>query len=347
MAILEISRISKSFAETRALQDISFVVDSGEIVALLGPSGCGKSTLLAIIAGLEAADHGQVLWEGQSLTNVQPHQRGFGLMFQDFSLFPHMNVYANIAFGLKMAHMDDAAIKQRVAEMLDLVGLADFARRDVNTLSGGEQQRIALARALAPHPRLLMLDDPLGSLDRNLRERLVFELQDILLRMHQTAIYVTHDQEEAFIIADKIILMNSGHIEQMGTPEEIYTAPASLFVASFLEMTNLIPAVVNKRDGHTEIVSQAGRFPFDTPLNGDVTLLIRPDTARLDNQGPVTIEGVLMNTSFRGSRQRATFMVDQISLIFEFPFSEVLPPSGTQMPISLTPQDSLRLFPPQ
>ena len=234
MSILSVTDISKSFGSTQALDTVSFEVDQGEIVALLGPSGCGKSTLLSIIAGLEAPDNGNVRWEGVSLEGTPPHLRGFGLMFQDFALFPHMNVYANVAFGLKMAHMTPGSVDTRVKEMLETVGLPNIGARDVNTLSGGEQQRVALARALAPHPRLLMLDEPLGSLDRNLRERLVVDLEAILHRLHQTAIYVTHDQEEAFAIADRIILMNAGRIEQMGTPEVIYHSPASVFVARFL-----------------------------------------------------------------------------------------------------------------
>ena len=344
MTILSIREISKSFGKNQALDDISFDVSEGEIVALLGPSGCGKSTLLSMIAGLEPADHGEVLWNGKSLAGVPPHLRGFGLMFQDFALFPHMDAYANIAFGLKMAHMDTGSIDLRVKQMLDLVGLPDFSKRDVNTLSGGEQQRIALARALATKPRLLMLDEPLGSLDRNLRERLVSDLKGILHRMHQTAIYVTHDQEEAFVIAERVILMNSGRIEQIGTPNEIYRDPASLFVARFLEMTNIIPAVIHAHEGKRQLTSAIGTFWKDTSMLGDVLILVRPDLARLDDKGPLILNGEFSEVSFRGSRQRVTFTVNQINLIFEFPFSVELPGIGTKQAISLSPDSAIKIF---
>ena len=344
MPILSIQNISKSFGTLQALDDISFDADEGDIVALLGPSGCGKSTLLAVIAGLEIPDRGQVLWNGSSLAVTPPHLRGFGLMFQDFALFPHMNAYANIAFGLKMMHMDPKIIGQRVDEMLDIVGLPDFSNRDINTLSGGEQQRIALGRALTPHPRLLMLDEPLGSLDRSLREHLVVDLQTILHKMQQTAIYVTHDQEEAFTIADQVILMNSGHIEQTGTPKSIYGNPASLFVARFLEMTNIIPAFATKQAGNTYANTVIGDFPLSSSLEGEAFLLIRPDMARLDDTGPVLLHGSIAEISFRGSRQRVIIAVSDIPLSFEFPFSQSVPEVGTETTISLDPDLAMKLF---
>jgi ABC-type Fe3+/spermidine/putrescine transport system ATPase subunit len=344
MTILSIQEISKSFGSTQALDCISFEVDEGEIVALLGPSGCGKSTLLSIIAGLEPPDKGQVRYNGVSLANTPPHMRGFGLMFQDFALFPHMNVYANIAFGLKMARIPHEAIGQRVDEMLKMVGLPNTGGRDVNTLSGGEQQRVALARALAPHPRLLMLDEPLGSLDRNLRERLVVDLQGILHQMHQTAIYVTHDQEEAFVIADRIILMNAGHIEQVGTPQEVYHDPATIFVARFLEMTNIMPAVIAEKNG-TQIASTSiGDFPIHSHLVANVQLMLRPDAASLDDHGPCVLRGTFSNVSFRGSLQRITLQVNQTALNFDFPSTLALPEVGSQLSISLDPQSSIKIF---
>jgi ABC-type Fe3+/spermidine/putrescine transport system ATPase subunit len=345
MAILSVHGISKSFGQTQALNDISFIVDEGEILALLGPSGCGKSTLLAIIAGLERPDSGEVLWNGENLQDTPAHKRDFGLMFQDFALFPHMNVYANVAFGLKMARIDPGRIDQRVHQMLAIVGLPDFSKRDVNTLSGGEQQRVALARALAPHPRLLMLDEPLGSLDRNLRERLVDDLQGILHQMHQTAIYVTHDQEEAFSIADRIILLNAGRIEQVGTPQDIYGDPASVFVARFLEMTNIIPAVIQQRDGEYLAVTPLGNFPTLSTFTGDVLLLIRPDLARLDEKGPVVLKGNLKEISFRGSQKRMTLQVNQIPLVFEFPSVIASPGLETLLAISLDPASAIKIFP--
>ncbi len=344
MAILSIVEVSKAFGSTQALDQISFNVNEGEIVALLGPSGCGKSTLLSVIAGLEPADHGDVLWKGHSLIDTRPHLREFGLMFQDFALFPHMDVYANVAFGLKMARMPLRATDQRVSEMLQMVGLPEVGGRDVNTLSGGEQQRVALARALAPRPRLLMLDEPLGALDRNLRERLVIDLQSILHHMNQTALYVTHDQEEAFVIADRIILMNSGRIEQTGTPLEIYHDPASIFVARFLEMTNILPAVIIQKDGSKTASSSIGNFPVNSPHLGQVQLLIRPDMAQLDDRGPCVLRGTLSGVSFRGSRQRATIEISQVQLNFDFPPAASLPKPGSAITLSFDPLVAVKAF---
>ncbi|MEK7785721.1 MAG: ABC transporter ATP-binding protein, partial [Chloroflexota bacterium] len=199
--MLEVRNLSKSFGQVQALDNVSFTVKAGDVLAVLGPSGCGKSTLLSIIAGLTPADSGDVLWDGESIQGQPTHQRNFGLMFQDYALFPHLSAGDNVGFGLKGQE------KQRVGELLDRVGLKGFERRDVQTLSGGEAQRVALARALAPRPRLLMLDEPLGALDRALREQLTGELRSILREFGQTAIYVTHDQQEAFGIADQVLIL--------------------------------------------------------------------------------------------------------------------------------------------
>jgi ABC-type Fe3+/spermidine/putrescine transport system ATPase subunit len=345
MTILEIKDISKSFGSAEALNHLSFGMNEGEIAALLGPSGCGKSTLLSIIAGLELPDQGEVVWNGDSLAGIPPHLREFGLMFQDFALFPHMNVYANVAFGLKMSHLPSGSIEQRVHEVLNLVGLPNVVTRDVNTLSGGEQQRVALARALAPHPRLLMLDEPLGSLDRNLRERLVVDLQSILHRMQQTAIYVTHDQEEAFAIADRIILMNSGQIEQIGTPQEIYNNPSSIFVARFLDMTNVLPAYIRKKADKLVATTSIGDFPTDSSREGRAQMMLRPDMAQMDDQGPTILRGNYCGASFRGNRQRVTLQVNETQLTFDFPSTFLLPAVGAEMIISLDPLKAIKIYP--
>jgi ABC-type Fe3+/spermidine/putrescine transport system ATPase subunit len=231
MGLLDVSLVSKAFAGVPVLQEVSFHVEEGEIVCLLGPSGCGKTTLLRIIAGLEVADSGRVTLGGQPLDEVPVHRRGFGLMFQDYALFPHKDVAANVAFGLRMQAWTLRQSEARIAEMLELVGLEGYEQRRVYDLSGGEQQRVALARSLAPGPRLLMLDEPLGSLDRALREELMNELRAILKQVGVTSIYVTHDQQEAFAVADRVIVMKRGCIVQQGTPQAVYWRPASAWVA--------------------------------------------------------------------------------------------------------------------
>ncbi len=232
--MLTLTNLHKSYDGKPLLKGISLTVHAGETLSLLGPSGSGKSTLLRIISGLEVADAGDVLWDGQSLADVPSHLRNFGLIFQDYALFPHLNVFQNVAFGLKMQKMPKDEIQTRVTESLKQVHLTGFESRRVTELSGGEQQRVALARALAPRPRLLMFDEPLGALDRRLKEYLLVEIKEILQTSGVPAIYVTHDQAEAFALAQRVVLLNDGEIVQSGSPTEIVAHPASAWVAEFL-----------------------------------------------------------------------------------------------------------------
>jgi ABC-type Fe3+/spermidine/putrescine transport system ATPase subunit len=342
---LALRNIEKSFATTRALSGVSFEVHQGETVALLGPSGCGKSTLLGVIAGLYRPDRGDVLWDDVSIVDVPPHQRGFGLMFQDFALFPHRDVFGNVAFGLQMAKWEPSKIRARVQEVLELVGLPGFERRDVNTLSGGEAQRVALARSLAPNPRLLMLDEPLGSLDRTLRERLVFDLNQILRSSHQTAIYVTHDQEEAFIIADRVVVMNAGRVEQIGTPREIYRHPACVFVARFLGMNNLIPGQVESGKNGKVVRTSIGEFPAPHLASGPATILLRPDSVQPGVELPFQLSGTLSEASFRGGIMRARLRLDGLVLDFDFPSYVPLPAIGERLTVSFDPAQAIQIFP--
>jgi ABC-type Fe3+/spermidine/putrescine transport system ATPase subunit len=342
---LEAVALSKSFGAHAAVDGVSFSMAAGEVLALLGPSGGGKSTLLSLIAGLEAPEAGDVRWEGESLLAVPSHRRGFGLMFQDYALFPHKNVAANVGFGLKMQGKPRAEIKAGVDWALGLVGLAGFERRDVNSLSGGEQQRVALARALAPRPRLLMLDEPLGALDRALRERLLDELGAILRRLRQTAIYVTHDQDEAFALADRIIILRDGRVAQTGTPAEVYGAPASRFVAEFLGLKNILPGVVQREAGRTTALTAIGQVPLGDPhlpAGTAVEVVLRPDGARLTEAGPngtggIRLEGRIVEKSFRGSRNLVVLEAGDSRLSFSFPAGLDLPATGETLRLTLGP----------
>jgi spermidine/putrescine transport system ATP-binding protein len=283
--MLEVLDIYKMYEGRPLLEGVSFQVQPGETVCLLGLSGSGKSTLLRIIAGLERPESGQILWKGEDISGIPVHRRNFGLMFQDYALFPHKTVYENVAFGLRMQRLPDKEIEKRVHEALEQVNMLRFGSRRVTDLSGGEQQRVALARALTPRPRLLMLDEPLGALDRTLREQLTEELHQLLHATGIPAIYVTHDQEEAFAIADRLILLHGGQVVQKGPAPEVYERPASPWVARFLGLTNLVPGQVvglNPLEIQTDLGRMRAESFQDLPASGEpITLLLRPSGARM------------------------------------------------------------------
>ncbi|MFZ5808299.1 MAG: ABC transporter ATP-binding protein [Chloroflexota bacterium] len=341
---LSLLDVSKSYNQKPVLRSISFHVQENEILALLGPSGCGKSTTLAIIAGLENPDHGDVLWKGESLKGIPPYARGFGLMFQDLALFPHLSVFENIAFGLRQQKRKEEEIRRRVTETLELVNLPGLERRDVSTLSGGEQQRVALARSLAPRPRLMMLDEPLASLDRTLKDRLVVELREILTRTTQTTIYVTHDQQEAFMIADQIVVMNAGRIEQIGAPQEVYAHPATPFVASFLGMNNLFEGEVITKEGGNWLILPIGSVRVPTPHSGKVTALIRPQAAVWGAANGLVLQGKVIKKMFGGENCRVEMEIRDRRMSFLFPACGNLPAEQETVTLTILPQ-AIQVFP--
>lgn len=297
--MLEVRGLTVEYGSTRAVDGVDLDVARAEVVCVLGPSGSGKSTLLRALAGLVRPTAGRISWDGSDLTGVPPHRREFGLMFQDHALFPHLDVFGNVAFGLRMKKLGRAATRARVAEVLDLVNLQGFDDRRVNELSGGEQQRVALARALAPAPRVLMLDEPLGSLDRTLRERLMVELRALFETHGITALFVTHDQDEAFALADRVVVMRAGRVEQAGAPQEVWTRPATEFTARFLGFENMVDAqVAVAHYGPPLARSPWGVLPVPqgTPA-GAARLALRPDALRVVADG--SLSGVVESRTFR------------------------------------------------
>ena len=302
--MLEVHHIFKTYEGKPLLKDISFKVETGETICLLGASGSGKSTLLRIIAGLEDPDSGFVSFNDIDLTSTPPHLRDFGLVFQDYALFPHLTVNENVAFGLKMRRLPPDEITQMVTKSLEMVNLGGFESRQVTDLSGGEQQRVALARALATRPRLLMFDEPLGALDRTLREDLLNELRSILHQTNIPAIYVTHDQEEAFAIADRVLILHDGDIIRAGTPADVWANPESAFVAGFLGLGNVIQGTylgASKVD--TEIGLLTVHCEHVHSKGDNVHLLVRPLAA---GKEPNVLEGIVTDAIFQQDRFKVT-----------------------------------------
>lgn len=287
-ADLEVRNIFKSFGDVQVLKDVSFTVRHGEFVTLLGPSGCGKTTLLRILAGLEIADAGDALLIGKSILHLPAHRRSVNTVFQNYALFPHLNVFENVAFGLRARKVPNAEVKRRVDETLDMLQLEEFPKRYPHQLSGGQKQRVALARALVNEPELLLLDEPMSALDAKLRAEVQIEIRRLQRKLGKTFILVTHDQDEAMTVSDRIMVMNNGRIEQAGAPADVYEHPVSRFVAQFLGAANLIPA---KRDGD-KLETPLGRLVVEQmPSWNEGTLAIRPERIRVA-RGPVAVNGI-------------------------------------------------------
>ena len=345
--MLTVNKITKNYEGRTLLHEMTFDVAKDETVCLLGASGSGKSTLLRIVAGLEEAEGGQVLWDGQDITATPAHQRNFGLMFQDYALFPHRSVAENIAFGLRMQNRPKEEIYRRVHAGLKTINMVGFADRKVTELSGGEQQRVALARALAPEPRLLMLDEPLGALDRTLREQLSHELRRILRETQIPAIYVTHDQEEAFAIADRLLLLHDGSILQSGRPHEFFRHPRNAWVAGFFGLGNLVTGTVT---GHapltlaTPLGSVRANCDTTPPVVGKKsTLLFRPgDALPSTGQSANRFSGRVVDQVFQGEYYRLTLRINN-----EIPAFDILRKDPVEidreMEIAFAPKDVLCL----
>jgi thiamine transport system ATP-binding protein len=326
---VEVDGAHVTFGTTPALDGVDLTVVPGEVVAILGPSGSGKSTLLRAIAGLQHLDRGRVLLDGEDAASTPPHQRGTGMMFQQPALFPHLDVGGNVAFGLRMQGRPRSGVVERVVDLLALVGLPGTERRDVATLSGGEQQRVALARALAPAPRVLLLDEPLGSLDRPRRERLVVELRALFQELALTVVAVTHDHAEAFALADRLVLLEAGQVLQTGAPPDVWRQPRCARVAELLGFTNL--ARVDVRDGRAS--SPWGDVGAAEPEAQHV--LIRPEAVRLDPAGSLT--GTVRATTFAGARARVQLDVTGAPALEAEVTASGLPPVGSRVRFTLDP----------
>ncbi|MGE5095904.1 MAG: ABC transporter ATP-binding protein [Betaproteobacteria bacterium] len=291
MPFLVLDKLTKRFGDHLAVDALSLSVEKGEFVSLLGPSGCGKTTTLQMIAGFVDATSGSVALEGRDLLSIRPNQRGLGIVFQSYALFPHLTAAENIAFGLEMQRVPSDERVQRVRQALELVGLQDFADRYPRKMSGGQQQRVALARALVIRPRVLLLDEPLSNLDAKLREEMQLELRRIQRTVGTTTILVTHDQAEAMALSDRIVVMNAGRMEQIARPHEAYEKPASAFVAGFLGKTNVL------RLGPGLLRPSGTRG--DDAARGDETITVRPERIRFASDGP--LEGRIATRIFQGN----------------------------------------------
>ncbi|TCP90417.1 putative spermidine/putrescine transport system ATP-binding protein [Rhizobium sp. PP-CC-2G-626] len=323
MSFLTLTHIRKSFGQTQVVHDFDMAIEKGEFVSFLGPSGCGKTTVLRMIAGFETPSSGTIMINGRNQNELKPNQRNIGMVFQAYALFPNMTVRDNVAFGLKVAGAPKADIDSRVKEMLALIHLEHLADRYPYQMSGGQQQRVALARALAPKPQVLLLDEPLSALDAKIRVSLREEIRMIQQQLGITTVFVTHDQEEALSISDRIVIMNGGRADQIGTPFEIYNRPATRFVASFVGTLNLIDAKVVDPATHRIVIGDQGitlREPLGDAKAGDtISLALRPEAGSIapDAKGDTALTGTVIATNFLGSVIRTRMKIADSVISFD------------------------------
>jgi putative spermidine/putrescine transport system ATP-binding protein len=351
MAFLTLTNINKIFGTTTAVDNFNLEVEKGEFVSFLGPSGCGKTTTLRMVAGFETPTSGQIIVNGQEITNIPPNQRNVGMVFQSYALFPNLNVADNIGFGLMVARKPKVEIEKRVTEMLSLIHMSTFGKRYPYQMSGGQQQRVALARALAIRPQVLLLDEPLSALDAKIRLELRTEIRAIQRELGITTIYVTHDQEEALSLSDRIVVMKDGRIDQIGTPFEIYNFPQTHFVASFVGTLNVMQAKVkDPAQGLLELDGQVihAASPISQGGKGEmVSLALRPEIISLEGNGSGQnqLQGKIENITFLGSIVRIQVQLSQNKFFFDT-FNNprlVLPAMGTPVTVYFPPEACLIL----
>lgn len=339
---IALSQVRKDYGPTTVLDSVDLQLNPGELVCLLGPSGCGKTTALRCLAGLEDITSGRVLIDGRDVSNIPVNKRDIGMVFQSYSLFPHMTVQKNVEFGLKMRKFPASVRQQRVAESLELVGLSGFEDRFASQLSGGQQQRVALARALVTRPRALLLDEPLSALDAKVRVRLREQIRAIVTDLGITTVFVTHDQEEALAISDRVAVMNRGRIEQFDTPQEIYRNPASAFVADFVGISNKLPGRV---EDERNVLVHGHRLPIAVrgmvKVGQDVTAFVRPEHLRIfhaEEKSEPALAGVVISSGFLGSLRRTVVRLvaqDSVIAVQHDPAEQFAP--GEPVTISVQP----------
>ncbi|MGF9691750.1 ABC transporter ATP-binding protein [Rhizobium sp. 0TCS1.26] len=351
MSFLTLTHLQKSFGATKVVHDFNMTIEKGEFVSFLGPSGCGKTTVLRMIAGFEMPSGGTIEIDGKDQTNLKPNQRTIGMVFQAYALFPNMNVFDNVAFGLKVAGKPKAEIETRVKEMLKLIHLEHLADRYPYQMSGGQQQRVALARALAPAPQVLLLDEPLSALDAKIRVSLREEIRLIQRKLGITTVFVTHDQEEALSISDRIVVMNGGRADQIGTPAEIYNRPTTRFVANFVGTLNVVEAhVIDATSGTLRVGEQTLVLPqpiTDQRNGAAVSLAFRPEAASLASPtvADAALAGTVLSSSFLGSvvRTKVDLGGNTISFdMFNDPNSQP-PRVGERVALRLSPESLMVL----